>query len=192
MDARDFLRLGLDPIRLALLGRAAEGNVDVAAVAGAFDVPERSVIAALGKLRGAGLIDDELRLDLAKVRSVAASLPQLPAPAPGVVGDGWSAEEVELLGRFFSGARLTSIPSVRSKRLVVLERLAQEFEPGVRYEETEVNFALQMFHADHAALRRYLVDEGFLTRADGVYWRTGGRYQPPVSDDADEEHTVSG
>jgi hypothetical protein len=24
-------------------------------------------------------------------------------------------------------------------------------------------------------LRRYLVDEGFLTRADGVYWRTGGR-----------------
>lgn len=34
---------------------------------------------------------------------------------------------------------------------------------------------LQMYHPDHAALRRYLVDEGFMTRADGVYWRTGGR-----------------
>jgi hypothetical protein len=34
---------------------------------------------------------------------------------------------------------------------------------------------LQMYHPDHAALRRHLVDEGFLTRADGVYWRTGGR-----------------
>jgi hypothetical protein len=32
-----------------------------------------------------------------------------------------------------------------------------------------------MFHADYAALRRHLVDEGLVTRADGVYWRTGGR-----------------
>jgi len=29
-------------------------------------------------------------------------------------------------------------------------------------------------HPDHAALRRYLVDEGFLERAGGIYWRTGG------------------
>jgi len=195
MDARDFLRLGLDPVRLALLGRAAEGNVDVTAVADAFGVPERSVVAALGKLRSAGLIGDDLHLDVEVVRRVAATLPQLPPAGPGVVGHGWSVDEVELLGRFFSGSRLTSIPSARGKRLVVLERLAQEFEPGVRYQEAEVNFALQMFHADHAALRRYLVDEGFLTRADGVYWRTGGRYQPPGSTEdagADEEHTVSG
>jgi hypothetical protein len=34
---------------------------------------------------------------------------------------------------------------------------------------------LQLFHPDFAALRRYLVDEGFLTREDGVYWRSGGR-----------------
>jgi len=27
---------------------------------------------------------------------------------------------------------------------------------------------------DHAALRRYLVDEGFLSRQAGVYWRSGG------------------
>ena len=30
------------------------------------------------------------------------------------------------------------------------------------------------FFADYAALRRYLVDEGFLARAEGSYWRTGG------------------
>jgi hypothetical protein len=29
--------------------------------------------------------------------------------------------------------------------------------------------------AGHAALRRYLVDEGFLDRDHGRYWRTGGR-----------------
>jgi hypothetical protein len=30
-------------------------------------------------------------------------------------------------------------------------------------------------HADTAALRRYLVDDGFLSRDHGEYWRTGGR-----------------
>lgn len=80
-----------------------------------------------------------------------------------------------MLGRFFSGRRLTSLPSNRTKRLLVLERLALEFDAGIRYREREVDFSLQMFYADYATLRRYLVDEGFLTRADGVYWRTGGR-----------------
>jgi hypothetical protein len=33
---------------------------------------------------------------------------------------------------------------------------------------------LHRFHADHAALRRYLVENDFMTREDGVYWRSGG------------------
>jgi hypothetical protein len=58
---------------------------------------------------------------------------------------------------------------------VVLERIALEFEPGVRYDEKQVNVIVGRFFADHASLRRHLVDEGFLTRERGVYWRTGGR-----------------
>lgn len=180
MDAREFLRLALDPIRLNVLGRAAEGAVDTAEIAAAHGVPERAVRIALGKLRGAGLIADDLRLDVAQLRDLASTLPQAAPADPGLVGDGWSEDEADVLGRFFSGNRLTSIPAGHAKRLVVLERLAQEFEPGLRYAEAEVNFTLQLFHGDYAALRRYLVDEGFLTRADGVYWRTGGRYFPGV------------
>ena len=67
-----------------------------------------------------------------------------------------------------------SIPVQRSKRLVILDRLAQEFEPGTRYSEPMVNLKLGLWHEDTASLRRYLVDEGFLDRADGVYWRSGG------------------
>ena len=37
-----------------------------------------------------------------------------------------------------------------------------------------VNLILGQRHADTAALRRYLVDDGFLDRADGQYWRAGG------------------
>ena len=92
-------------------------------------------------------------------------------------------DEAKVLGTFFEGSRLTQIPATRSKRLVVLERLAQEFDAGVRYPEKQVSFMLQLFYPDYAALRRYLVDEGFLTRSDGVYWRTGGRYEVSPTDD---------
>ena len=69
---------------------------------------------------------------------------------------------------------LKSIPTKIRKRLVVLDLLCQEFEPGERYAETEVNNRLRAFHPDVAALRRYLVEESFLDRAEGRYWRAGG------------------
>ena len=58
---------------------------------------------------------------------------------------------------------------------VVLERIAVEFEPGRRYDEKEVNVVVGRFFNDYAAIRRYLVDERFLDRDHGVYWRAGGR-----------------
>ncbi len=74
--------------------------------------------------------------------------------------------------------RLTAIPRQRSKRLVVLDRLAQEFEPGQHYSERQVNAILRPWHEDTAALRRYLVDEGFMERDHGEYWRAGGTFDP--------------
>lgn len=172
----EYLRLTLDPVRLAVLGHAATGRVDVQQLAEDLGIPDRKVLDALGRLREAGLVDDDLRLDREAVREVAQQLPQIEPAADTIAAGGWSPEETVILQRFFSGSRLTELPSGRAKRLVVLERLAQEFDPGIRYPEKQVNFMLQLFHSDYAALRRYLVDEGFLTRADGVYWRTGGRF----------------
>jgi hypothetical protein len=80
----------------------------------------------------------------------------------------------EILARFVQDGRLVQLPAKRSKWLVVLDHLAQSFDLGVTYPEAEVNEILGRFHDDHAALRRYLVDEHFLTRDEGVYWRTGG------------------
>lgn len=80
------------------------------------------------------------------------------------------------LDRWFSDGRLVAIPTKRGKRIPVLDRLAQEFEPGVKYSEREVNDCLREFHPDVAALRRYLVEEGFMDRIPGgaEYWRSGG------------------
>jgi len=70
--------------------------------------------------------------------------------------------------------RLHTIPTKHAKRLVVLDHLAQGFELGVVYPELEVNAILRRSHPDVAALRRYLVENGFLTREANQYWRSGG------------------
>jgi hypothetical protein len=174
LDVHGFLRLCVDPVRLAVLGAAAVDDLDARRIADSRGIALKRVEREIGRLTEVGLLSDG-RLADDVLRAVAQSLPQDEGIDPSMVEGPWSAEESRVLATFFSGRRLREIPTQHSKRLVVLERLAQDFDPGVRYSEREVNFALQMYHPDHAALRRHLVDEGFLTRADGVYWRTGGR-----------------
>jgi hypothetical protein len=83
-------------------------------------------------------------------------------------------EDRVVIERFMPNGRLEQMPAKRGRRLVVLDQVARMFEPGHRYPEREVNDVLRTVWPDYAALRRYLVDEGFLDRADGVYWRAGG------------------
>lgn len=72
--------------------------------------------------------------------------------------------------------QLDQIPASGNKRLVIFDHICRVFEPGQRYFEREVSVLLKAFHADHAALRRYPVDEGFLSREAGSYWRSGGTF----------------
>ncbi|WP_405731066.1 DUF2087 domain-containing protein [Streptomyces sp. NBC_01537] len=74
----------------------------------------------------------------------------------------------------FSRGRLTAIPRKAARREQLLAYLAETlFEPGRDYSEREINDALLTVHEDFSALRRYLVEGGWLTRhPDGsVYWR---------------------
>lgn len=177
LNPTDFLRIVLDPDRLAVLGMAALGPLDIEKTAHALSMTVGQVRRAVSRLVEAGLLDPELALDRTALRAVAESLPGEEPVAASVVEGPWTPEERQLLGRYFVGSRLTEIPAQAQRRKVVLERLAHEFEPGVRYREKEVNSILLTFHPDYAALRRYLIDEGFLTRADGSYWRSGGRVE---------------
>ena len=179
---------------------AAERPLDAAALAGLLADDERRQVAAALILGATTAADAERATGLGAV-AVGKALTRLAASGLVVrggdgmlhlVGGAFAAaaraagersatprhdgppEVARVLDAFVRDGRLLSIPVARAKRLVILDRLAQEFEPGKRYSEQMVNLLLGKWHADTAALRRYLVDEGLLDRADGQYWRSGG------------------
>jgi hypothetical protein len=78
------------------------------------------------------------------------------------------------LRAFVRDGRIATIPVKQAKRRLLLDVVAQAFEPGVRYSERVVSDFLATVHDDYAALRRYLVDEEFLSRDHGEYWRSAG------------------
>lgn len=77
----------------------------------------------------------------------------------------------EILPRYVKKGILRQYPARPAARAIVLAWLAARFVPGHRYSESQVNEILSGHELDHASLRRYLVDEGLLDRAQGVYWR---------------------
>ena len=176
LDPAVVVRMLAEPARLRVFACVALGSRradDIAAVAG---VTMASVHKALERLIGEGLIElSDAGYRVAEERLNASARAQAgdrTAPVPGT--DGWSDEQIQVLRSFVVDGRLQSVPVARAKRQVVLDWLAGRFEPGVTYPEPEVNMTLGTVYPDYAALRRYLVDDGFLERRDGFYWRSGG------------------
>jgi hypothetical protein len=70
---------------------------------------------------------------------------------------------------FLPDGRLKEIPAQRKKLEVVLRYVVKIFQPGVTYNEKQVNLTLARFHEDTATLRRELVGYGFMKREAGGY-----------------------
>jgi hypothetical protein len=82
-------------------------------------------------------------------------------------------DQEKVVRAFLREDRLVSIPAKPAKRSLLLPVILDRCFPDDRdYEEKEVNMRLALLHPDVAALRRYLVDGGLMTRAGGVYRRT--------------------
>jgi hypothetical protein len=143
-------------------------------IATASGIDPAGVVAALARLQKAGLVRADVDGFVAVVEVFAVSA-RASAPTRPLVDFGTSDPAVAgVLGTFLDQGRISTMPAQRSKRRVVLEHVVTVFEPGRRYREPEVNAILASFYDDTATLRRYLVDEHLLDRADGAYWRIGG------------------
>ena len=89
--------------------------------------------------------------------------------------DSLLADPPAALRAFIRDGRITAMPAKRTRRRLLLDHVVQAFEPGRKYPEAVVDEILRQVFDDHCALRRYLVDEQFMSRtAAGVYWRAGG------------------
>ena len=176
----DILRALADPERLAIAGALARGDATARELADAAAIAVARARKHLNRLTSVGIVrlnEDRrtYRLDPETLRWAAE---QVGPPREAGLSLGAANEDEEaVLRTFFRGGRLAEIPVKESKRRIVLERIALEFEPGVRYDEKTVNVIVGRFHNDYAAIRRYLVDEGFLDRGSGEYWRSGGRVE---------------
>jgi hypothetical protein len=174
----EILRALADPERLAIAGTLARGDASAAALSDALGIPMARLRRHVNRLTATGVVrlgDDRktYRLDAGTLRWAAEQVG--PPRDTGLALGAANEHEEAVLRTFFRNGRLTEVPAKESKRRVVLERIALDFEPGVRYDEKTVNAIVGRYFNDHAALRRYLVDEGFLDRDRGEYWRIGGR-----------------
>jgi len=70
--------------------------------------------------------------------------------------------------------KLKIFSSKEKKKVVILAKIAEQFESGKNYAEKEVNQILRTVYEDYALIRRYLIMYGFMDREnDGSrYWLT--------------------
>ena len=67
---------------------------------------------------------------------------------------------------------LKHFPVKEKKKIVVLAKIAEQFENNRRYTEKEVNQLLKTNFDDYVTLRRYLIEYGFMERTTDCneYW----------------------
>jgi hypothetical protein len=177
-DVTSVVRLLAEPGRLRVFSALVLGAATQAEVAAATGLDMRDVLVGLRRLADGGLVEwtGQAASPVVEVFGELARQARVAEPPDDL---GYTDERVTSVVRtFVRDGRLLGLPAARRKRIIVLEHLVQSFVPGVDYPEVEVNAVLERWSAnsgvDHISLRRYLVDEDLLRRADGVYRRSGG------------------
>ncbi len=176
LDATRLVGLLAEPERRRVVAAMILGAIQLNDIVKTSGLSTRVVIDSLDRMEAAGLVEagDASTWILLEEAFKRAARDAAPGPDPTGFPDEPESER-RILDAAFKDGRLVRLPTKRSRRLVALDHLSQRFEPGRHYSEKQVNAVLARVHDDTAALRRYLVDEGFMDREHGEYWRSGGR-----------------
>ena len=159
-----------DPARLRILGVLAERAHAGHELADRLGLTPPTISHHMRRLIAARLVDVVPNAQSRIYSLRAGTMRELSSSLAGDDSVGPAGEEENaVLRAFFDGPRLRQIPASRKKRVVVLRRLLERFEPGRDYPEATVNDLLREAHDDVATLRRELVDYGFMVRDRGIY-----------------------
>ena len=192
------LRALVDTNRLRIIARVGGRPASIEDLAMELRQPVPAIARQVETLIAAGLIErtgdryDNLRARWDRVGELARALSELETDAAGAASSGpngpWphdgesyaetlermgaSDEDARILRSYLVDGRLETIPAQHRKRQVVLRFLLERvFVEDREYPEKEVNQRLALFNPDVAALRRYLVDDRYVTREAGMYRR---------------------
>ena len=188
----------MDTNRLRIVARVGGRPASIEDLAMELRQPVPAIARQVEALIVVGLIErtgdrhDNLRARWDRVGDLARALAALEADEAGAGSDGangrWphdgepyaatlermhaSDDDARVLRAYLVDGRLDTIPAQHRKRQVVLRFLLERvFVEDREYPEKEVNQRLALFNPDVAALRRYLVDDGYVTRESGLYRR---------------------
>jgi biotin operon repressor len=183
-----FFKALADANRLKIVGLLAKQPHTVEQLAEALGLGASTVSHHLSKLSEAGLVSAKARsyyndyqLETRKIEEMAYQLLSMEALTAVPAQFDQSEYDRKILHDFMlSDGRLKTIPVQRKKLMAVLRYLANDFAPGRRYSEKQVNEILARYHEDTASLRRELISSGLMKRESSgrVYWRSQDETDP--------------
>ena len=178
----DFFKALADANRLKIIGLLAQGEYTVEELAEMLKLRPSTVSHHLGRLAKTGLVSARAegyyniyQLETSALEEMAQRLlarETLPAVAADVDMDAYDRKVINTFCD--SEGRIKTLPAQQKKFEVLLRYVLKAFDPGVRYNEKQVNEILSQYYEDTASLRRGLVEYHFMERegGGGDYWRT--------------------
>lgn len=177
----EFFKALADRTRLKIVGLLAQEDLSVEQMAEMLGVRSPTVSHHLSYLQRAGLVSARAEgyyniyhLETKAIEAQAQRLlakETLPAVAEDVDMDAYDRKVLNTYMR--PDGTILQFPNQEKKLLVILRRVVEKFEPGVRYTEKQVNEILSELHEDTAFLRRSLIEYKLMKRegGGGEYWR---------------------
>ncbi len=172
-EVMDFVKAMASAERLRVVGALVRGRATQAQIAEQLHLPVRDVYNHLAFLEHVNVVHEEdgvYELDERAIEALARG--QFENTQPQYENQPQDVRKV-LKAYLNTDGTLKQIPTDTKKMLVILNFIVDAFSFDATYTEKEVNTILRRFNPDTAALRRYLVDNGFMDReSDGTkYWR---------------------
>lgn len=169
-----------DPTRLRILLLLSGGELHGQGLAEKLGLSQPTVTHHASKLREAGLLKERRDKNTVYFKLNSEYIRVGGEESLRFIFSGEGHEEVRLDGKqqifdavirnFFSkDGRLRHLPAQYKKKLIVLEHLVRQLEPGRVYSEKEINDFILKFHDDYATIRREFIMHHFMFREAEQY-----------------------
>lgn len=173
-----FFQVFSNESRLKIIGYLANGDKSVGELAQLLDLKEPTISHHLAELKEIGLVNVRAegtmriyQLNAKALETISKDIFARPNLAALVKPSDMNEEE-RILRNWVKDGRILDIPAQEKKKQIVLRWLAGQIDPDRRWTEREFSEWLAGYNEDYALLRRFLVDNGYMAREKGIYWRT--------------------